>query len=74
MAKHLKMRLEPGETEAYLPEADAYINIREDGVITVKKASGQEVFDCKLWDIEAVKIERYRKGLEREGEYYAGMG
>lgn len=61
MAKHLKMRLEPGKTEAYLPEADAYISIREDGTITVKKASGQEVFDCKLWDIEAAKIERYRR-------------
>ena len=68
MSNHLKMRVEPGETEAYLPEADAYVNVREDGTITIKKASGQEVFECKLWDMEAAKIERYRRlqgGSER---------
>lgn len=61
MPKQLKMRLEPGETEVYIPEADAYINIREDGLITVKKASGQECFQCELWDMEAAKIKWYRK-------------
>jgi hypothetical protein len=34
MAEHLKMRLEPGETEVYLPEIDGYINVREGGLIT----------------------------------------
>jgi len=60
MAEHLKMRLEPGETEVYLPEIDGYINIREDGLITIKKASGQECFQCKLWDIESKRIPDYR--------------
>lgn len=53
MREHLKMRLEPGGTEVYLPEADAYVNVREDGLITIKKASGQECFQCEFWDVEA---------------------
>ena len=61
MSKHLKMRLEPGGTEVYIPEADAYINIREDGLITVKKASGQERFQCERWDVETAQIQRYRR-------------
>jgi len=58
--KHLKLRLEPGETEAYIPAADAYINIREDGMITVKKASGQENFQCRSWTIEQRKIRNHK--------------
>ncbi len=64
MPEHLKLRLEPGETEVHAPAADCYLNIREDGTITVKKASGQEVFNCKLWDIEAHKIQKYRSAYQ----------
>jgi hypothetical protein len=56
----LIMRLESGDHEVYLPEADAYLNVSETGLVTVKKASGQECYACKLWDIEERKIERYR--------------
>jgi len=70
MAKHLKMRLEPGETEAYLPEADAYINVSEDGLITIKKASGQECFQCELWDIEAKRIPDYRMSEKVADRYW----
>jgi hypothetical protein len=64
MPEHLKLRLEPGETEVYIPAADAYINIRSDGMITVKKASGQENFQCHSWRIEESKIRRFKTAAQ----------
>lgn len=61
MAERLKMRLEAGDTEVYLPEIDGYINIREDGLITVKKPSGQECFQCEFWDMESRRITHERR-------------
>jgi len=50
VGNYLAMRLEPGGKEVYIPEVDAYINIRVDGLITIKKPPGQESFQCKLWN------------------------
>jgi hypothetical protein len=61
----LKMRLEPSEEEAYLPEVDAYISVTESGLITVKKASGQECFQLASWDMERKRI-ALRRGVKIE--------
>lgn len=59
MLGHLKL-ISESETEAYSPAADCYISIREDGTIIIKKSSGQESYQCQLWQPEDKMIKRYK--------------
>lgn len=54
--RYLKLQFLTDVDEVYAPAADAYIKLREDGTILIKKASGQESFQCKQWHTEADNI------------------